>query len=766
MAIIIIILLIAVSLPAQSQTITNFRFTAEATGWGSDFAGSIDNESKTITFTTQRWIENIAQLAATFDVDGEYEVKVGNAVQTSGVTKNDFRKDVVYTIGSTNYTVTFVSPQASGLPVINLKTRNNAAIASKVNYTDMASFALTDPNQPKNNISKTGPYSSSSNDSYYDLIRGRGNDSWNNPNSHKKSYRIRFNSKTSLFGYTAQRNWVLIAQYRDPTLLFNVVAFELGDRFNIPFNHTFDFVELYLNGDYKGNYMLTWHNQVNPGRVNIDDLEGWFIEMDGYYDEDPKFRTTKYELPVMIKSPEAPTGNLEDINNPFYNFVKREVNNLTDAVASPDFPESGYRNMINMRTFIDFMMIQEIVDNLDFQHPMSTYLYKDKGGLINMGPLWDFDCGYGYDYNYVHFNYANRRMNMNDFFKKLFDDPVFLVKYKERWNEKYGDIVSIPNFMDEMAGKLKKSAEQNFQTWWYRTFAPWTNDHPFERNDFLGSISLMKNWYQAHASYLNSELNKVEILPKTLDFETGYFNRPDAVAQKFTVVSYGETDKVTARLEKENSSYFEIAQLVSQPTGNGGYFLSVIVQPKGAFLAGTSSDVVIVTCENQGRTYTLRATLNFTMSKTDPVYVVPQGLTAFYGQRLIDVALPDGWSWMNRATYVGNVGMQMHKAMYTPDDLDVYGIVTNIDVPVMVLASAGITGDGAIPQDSPLKACIRNGQLHVNGLAVGDILNVYSVTGALVFQGVVTSGEMEIPLNAQGLYIIQSGNNTVKVVFD
>ena len=560
----------------QAQSFTSFKFTAATTGWTTDFNGVIDSKNLTITFTTQKWIENIAQLRATFQLDGDYEVKVGNVVQTSGVTANDFRKDVVYTVnGNVQYRVNFISPLASGLPVVRIDTENAAKITSKEDYINMT-FSLTDPNKPENNISKT---------SMTDLIRGRGHDSWTNPNAKKKSYRIKFDKKTSLFGLEAAKSWVVHAQYRDATLLYNVVAFELGNRFNMPFNHSCHFVELYLNGEYRGNYMITEQNQVNPGRVDIDELGGWLVEIDGYYDDEPKFRTSNYRLPVMIKSPESEPPV---INNPAFDFVRNEVNALTDAVASSKFPESGYRNLINMQTFIDFLMITEIVDNKEIETPMSTFMYKDKGGLINMGPLWDFDCGYGYKYgSYTHYYTPEARTPMNSFFEKLFDDPVFLAKYQQRWNEKYDLIVSIPDFIDEMANKLEKSATQNFQTWWFKTYAPWTNSRPSEPNDFRASISKLKEWYIAHVAYLNTEINKI--------------------------------------------------------------------------------------------------------------------------------------------------------------------VITNSE---------------DFPQKNPLKAWIRNGQLHVGGIVAGEILSVYSVTGALVYQRIATSDEADINLPIAGVYIVCSGKNTIKVVFN
>ncbi len=665
---------------AQAQTITNFRFTAAATGWNEDFVGIINNGNKTIRFTTQKWIENIEKLPATFELDGNYEVTIGGTVQVSGITANDFRKDVIYTInGNVHYTVTFISPQASGLPLLNINTENNAGITSKEDYVNMV-FALTDPDNPVNAVSKTN---------MKDLIRGRGNDSWYNANAKKKSYRIKFDKKTSLFGLEAAKSWVLIAQYRDATLLYNTIAFELGDRFALPYNHSYNFVELYLNGDYKGNYLLTEQNQVNPGRVDIDENEGWFIEIDGYYDEEPKFKTSNYDLPVMIKSPEFEPVN---ISNPAFDFVRKEVNALTDSVASSYFPENGYRDLLNMNTFIDFLMITEICDNKEIRTPMSTYMYKDKGSLINMGPLWDFDCGYGYNYSYTHFLSPNARTPMNRFFEKLFEDPVFLVKYKERWNEKYEDIASLPDFIDETVSKLEKSARQNFQTWWYRTYAPWTDSHPYEQNDFLGSVSKLKNYYTTHVSYLHNELNKVKVFPANKDFGT------EISTYAFTLVSYGTLDELTAKFGKGNLSGFEFVESIQmEATGNGGYLTSIYVKPKNALPVGSYNDALILSGKNQGNSFSLRLLVNFMENGEKP------------------------------------------------------GEITGID---------------DIPQENPLKAWVRNNLLHISGLAVGKPLSIYTTTGVLVYKNIATSDEADIPLKIPGVYIVQSGNNTIKVTFN
>jgi hypothetical protein len=299
-----------------AQTFTDFRFTAGDVGWDLDFVGVIDDQTRTITFETQRWIENIANLRATFEIEGgEQEVKVGERAQLSGAVGNDFRKNVVYTIGSDiNYTVTFVSPQASGIPVIKIDAEDGTDITSKYDFVNM-NFVLTDPGNPKNDVSKTD---------MADSIKGRGNTTWDWP---KKPYRIKFRDKTSLFGHVAQRNWVLLAEYLDPTFVTTAAVFELGKNvFELPFTQNYHHVQLYLNGEYAGVYVLTEHNQVNPGRVDIDPVEGWFVEIDNYYDAEPMFRTKNYNLPIMIKSPEM--DGAVNMDNPAYHFVRDDWDEL------------------------------------------------------------------------------------------------------------------------------------------------------------------------------------------------------------------------------------------------------------------------------------------------------------------------------------------------------------------------------------------------------------------------------------------------------
>jgi spore coat protein CotH len=156
--------------------------------------------------------------------------------------------------------------------------------------------------------------------------------------------------------------------------------------------------------------------------------------------------------------------------------------------------------MIDMNTFIDYMLINEIVGNRELAWPKSVYMYRDKGedARISMGPLWDFDWGFGYIGNgYVYFERTQERTSdtWHPFFRRFFSDPVFRTKYRERWQEMYAEIVSMDSFIEELAASLEKSQQENFKLWRNGTI------------DYAQEIAGMKAWWRAHIAHLNAVIN-------------------------------------------------------------------------------------------------------------------------------------------------------------------------------------------------------------------------------------------------------------------
>lgn len=441
---------------------------------------TIDHDARTIVFSTSEWIDGLESLVAEFSASGT--VTVGNVPQTSGETANNFYRDVVYTVATgkyarRRYTVRVESPQTTGLPIVKIDTKDNVPITSKEEYV-RTNIQVLDPQNPDYSFTRT---------EYEDEIRGRGNTTWGYP---KKPYRMRFRQKQSLFGLTPARNWVLLANYQDPTLMLNSVTFEIGQRFGLPFTHHYVHVEVFLNEEYQGSYLLTEHVQVHEGRVEIDEDAGFFVELDLHYDEDPKFTTAHYALPVMIKSP-------EDLPDPSgYDFVKDAIHALEEALIDPSFPESGYRDLIDMDTFVDFLMINQLVMNTELGWPKSVYMYKDAEGPIGLGPLWDFDWGFSYGgIGHQYFLTAEGLVNLHPFFARFFDDPAFVARYKARWESVQDELESMPEFIESLANHLERSQAQNFLKW-----------PEAQNNGYAREIEDLLRWWRDRMEFMNMSI--------------------------------------------------------------------------------------------------------------------------------------------------------------------------------------------------------------------------------------------------------------------
>lgn len=158
-------------------------------------------------------------------------------------------------------------------------------------------------------------------------IRGRGNSTWY---TEKRAFRLKFPSKTKLLAkadgtneYADAKSWTLIANAADKTLIRNAITSEVGKRVGIPFNAAYKFVDLVINGNYYGTYQISDHIQVNPGRVEIDEKTGWFMEF--IPNSDSKYAEIPYISPTIggswstaclnIKNPEAESNDDDAVMN-------------------------------------------------------------------------------------------------------------------------------------------------------------------------------------------------------------------------------------------------------------------------------------------------------------------------------------------------------------------------------------------------------------------------------------------------------------------
>lgn len=472
-----------------SGRITSFIVPAELNGLKTNLVGIISQSDRIITLSSSQWIENVKTLKVRFQASGK--VYVDDVEQVSEVTPNSFMGDLVYTVkGEDGFAVTYdvktVGPMFTGLPVISVDIEGGKEVVEKKTKL-LATLFLTNPDDGSFDMSEVDMW-----------IRGRGNSTWGMP---KKPYRIDFPNKTSVFGLPKAKKWVLLANYQDPTLLMNDVAFELGRRFGLQYTHSSIHVELFVNGTYRGNYQLTEQKEIGEGRVDVDEKEGFLVEMDSYYDEDYKFKSAHLDLPVMVGGPDL--GSEADME-----YIRTAIQGLEDALFEADFPNTSYEKHTDVASLINFMLVNEVTRNQELHHPKSTYCYKDAHTKIMWGPLWDFDWGFGYNESNTYFVksdlifYKGHRDDRPGakFFNRFMEVPEFRAQYKARWKEIRPQVVDVVNYIDKMAAKLNKSQVENFKL---SQATPNTKNKSYQL-----LITDMKNWINSRIQFLDREFEK------------------------------------------------------------------------------------------------------------------------------------------------------------------------------------------------------------------------------------------------------------------
>lgn len=304
-------------------------------------------------------------------------------------------------------------------------------------------------------------------------IRERGNASRTFP---KKPYRIKFANKHKVLGSAANaKKWTLINNYGDKTLMRNQLAFELSRRFGMPYTPFCAYVDVILNGDYKGCYQLCDQIEVRKNRVDITEMAptdisgealtgGYLIEADAYAYEEPyqgMFWSDK-GTGVTIKSPK------DDVITPEQKeYIRSHYNKM----------ENVWRTYLDRNTFLRHFLVGEMSGNTDTY--WSMYMYKHRSNdTLYVGPCWDFDLAFENDdrtYPISHLNDYIYRTNgsTTGYLKDLVDQ--FVVKdaaSKRQLASIWAQIrqsgfteESFIAYIDEQEDLLEQSQRLNFMRW-------------------------------------------------------------------------------------------------------------------------------------------------------------------------------------------------------------------------------------------------------------------------------------------------------------
>ena len=464
----------------DTGVLSAFRFLKKNNAFlTADVSSSIGEESiiPLVTFSQ-------SELIPTFTTNA-VKVLVGEVEQKSGMTKNDFSSPVVYQFIMRNgetfqYTVN-AEFLLSAIPELTITTTDPsiAEIPSKDYYLE-GTLAVNGRGGYEDYTGKTE-------------VKGRGNSTWGYP---KKPYRLKLNKKAEICGLGKAKNYVLLANHLDPTLMLNSVAFKIGRLLELPFtNHAIP-VDVVLNGIYKGSYLLTEQIEVKENRVDLDENNSVMWELDSYWDDEPKFKSTAFNLPVMVKDPDLTTEQFE--------YWKKDFNAFTTQFAKEPLEGNSYVDMIDIESVAKFLITFNLVHNMEINHPKSVFLHKEGNGKYVMGPIWDFDWAYDYEGTSNHFGRYNTPLfssSMNGvgtaFFQRFLQDSRVKAIYKRTWQDfKNNKLDALLQYVDDYAVMLKPSVERNSELW--------ENTRSFDTK-----VKELKTWLRNRADYIDSEVSKL-----------------------------------------------------------------------------------------------------------------------------------------------------------------------------------------------------------------------------------------------------------------
>ena len=384
--------------------------------------------------------------------------------------------------------------ESTGLPVVSLFTPNGVDITSKDYYLEsLMSFVNTDGSET---------FADSTN------LKGRGNSTWGCP---KKPYAIKFDKKKSLLNLPEDKSWVLLANYYDATLLRNDLAFYIGEKMStLDWTPHYQQVDLMLNGQYKGIYQLGEKVKIAKKRVNVGD-DGFVLEIDAKAGADEiTFTTTHLPQPVNIKDPEV------EVNDENYNYVKTYVTDAENALYSENFTdtEEGWQKYMDMDSFVEWYLINEIAKNNDAIFYTSCYMNLKRGKKLKMGPLWDFDVAFGgYWDNERGRTIANVPENFYikgaSWYSRLFQDPAFVAKVKERFNEIYANRQQIYDHIDANAAKIKAKIYEENKIWGCQTATSASEDEV--KAAYQEKVDYLKTWIETRLTWLNENINALQL---------------------------------------------------------------------------------------------------------------------------------------------------------------------------------------------------------------------------------------------------------------
>ena len=354
-------------------------------------------------------------------------------------------------------------------------------------------------------------------------VRWRGNSStW----MKKKSYNIKFTDKIDLYEMGEGKKWCLLATAYEKSLLRTPLGLWYANQIGLPYVSEFRFTELWLNDSYKGVYLLTEPVEDGKSRVDLNLNKGDFlIECSTIREDSDKcYVTTNAGFKFELNEPESPSNSDKQ-------FIEDTLNQIETAIMTKDY--DTYKDYIDVESFVNYYIFEELTKNVDFGRLSTRYFCKD--GKLYAGPPWDLDLTMGNvsvtheESIYRKYNNYNTSMDsteglwVNDvtWYKWLCEDSYFLQLVRDRWNELYPITRSLAYDEDDKSSRIKfyvdtygSYLEKNYMSksdggaGWVVGKQSLLIDYDYPADTYLGNLHQLREWLPKRISSLHNEFNK------------------------------------------------------------------------------------------------------------------------------------------------------------------------------------------------------------------------------------------------------------------
>lgn len=404
---------------------------------------------------------DLSAMTVVFTHDGE-KIDVEDVDQVSGESKHDFSdftNPVRFVVTDATGNVQTYTVRLFNLPIVFVETEDHKDIVSKEDWLT-STFTIRNQDGTVESLGTTN-------------IKGRGNTSWSQQD--KKPYTIKLEKKQKVLGMNKHKRWHLLTTYG------NAMSFFRDDLMFWMARHTASlgwaphgrFAELFVNGEHKGLYWICEKISIDKNRVNIAELTpedtdpeavtgGYLLEFADF--EEPQFDSEVLGLHYCLKDPD------ENVPDEQINYIKDYINNLEASLVDEErFASREYEDYLDVDTWIDYWFMHEMAEGTDINLPgklegLSCFCYKDRGGKLKAGPVWD-----------MHFwgkNGAGYHAKDKLYYKQLFKDMKFVQRVKDKW---YGSDteVSFPDLMgngpaervDSIKTLIQQAGDRDLKMW-------------------------------------------------------------------------------------------------------------------------------------------------------------------------------------------------------------------------------------------------------------------------------------------------------------